>query len=152
VQCRERWCNVVSPDLKLVPWTKEEDDKLLKCAQEFDRKWSDVAKVMAPRTDNQCWRRWKGLEQQMSPYREYSLRRRKVPVSKADKGKPTLARMLAHPQERTKLLKMYLHENFSINVKNPAAFMNDPVQRMVPPSLPTVTAFQRLLSGLLNFS
>lgn len=64
MQCRERWCNILDPQLNPDPWTNEEDEKLQSLVQEHGTgKWSKIAEFLSPRTDNQCWRRWKLLHQ-----------------------------------------------------------------------------------------
>eukprot|EP00249_Psilotum_nudum_P024573 c29226_g1_i2 orf=382-2736(-) len=62
VQCRERWCNVLDPSLKLEEWTDQEDRRLEEAvAKHGKHHWCAVANDLKPRTDNQCWRRWKCL-------------------------------------------------------------------------------------------
>ena len=62
VQCRERWVNILDPELNTGPWTPEEDQQLMaKVAEIGPGKWALVAAVLDRRTDNQCWRRWKVL-------------------------------------------------------------------------------------------
>lgn len=62
VQCRERWCNVLDPSLTLAEWTEEEDQRLEEAVEKHGQhRWSTVANDLKPRTDNQCWRRWKHL-------------------------------------------------------------------------------------------
>ena len=40
-------------------------------------KWSQVAQMLAPRTDNQCWRRWKALHQdELEDYRQTIQKKR----------------------------------------------------------------------------
>ncbi len=53
------------------PWSPEEDQKLLdSVARHGLGKWALVAIDLYPRTDNQCWRRWKtGRKDQLSAYR-----------------------------------------------------------------------------------
>ncbi|OZJ03119.1 hypothetical protein BZG36_03880 [Bifiguratus adelaidae] len=44
VQCRERWMNVLSPEINNGPWTPEEDEILLKRVADFgEHSWSAVA-------------------------------------------------------------------------------------------------------------
>jgi hypothetical protein len=66
VQCRERWSNILDPKLqstKNLPWTIEEDAKLLEIAPRLNFKWSAIStSAFHPRTDNQCARRWKYLQ------------------------------------------------------------------------------------------
>ena len=61
IQCRERYCNILDPELKSEEWSPEEDEKLLLLVEEVGQKWAEVAKRIGNRTDNQCWRRWKRL-------------------------------------------------------------------------------------------
>lgn len=62
VQCRERWVNVLNPELRAEPFTAEEDRKLEALVEVYGTsQWSKVAAEMAGRTDNMCWRRWKVL-------------------------------------------------------------------------------------------
>ncbi|KAJ1929578.1 hypothetical protein IWQ60_001065 [Tieghemiomyces parasiticus] len=62
VQCRERYCNVLHPRVNQGPWTRREDDNLVRLIQTHGAgKWSQIAQLMPLRTDNLCWRRWKLL-------------------------------------------------------------------------------------------
>jgi len=65
VQFRERWVNILNPVLNNGPWADEEDNKLRQAiATHGLGKWALVASILHPRTDNQCWRRWKALNQE----------------------------------------------------------------------------------------
>lgn len=67
VQCRERWANVLTPDVKSGPWSPEEDAALLESVDKFGiGKWSRVSKELPGRTDNACWRRWKEINRHKS--------------------------------------------------------------------------------------
>ncbi|KAF8025198.1 hypothetical protein BT93_F2135 [Corymbia citriodora subsp. variegata] len=61
VQCRERWVNSLDPSLNWNRWTPEEDAMLEAAIAEHRHCWSKIAACLAPRTDNQCRRRWKVL-------------------------------------------------------------------------------------------
>ncbi|KAG6542223.1 hypothetical protein Mapa_016351 [Marchantia paleacea] len=62
IQCRERWCNVLNPEIKLDTWTEEEDQTLRESvALHGPHRWSAIAADLKVRTDKQCWRRWKIL-------------------------------------------------------------------------------------------
>lgn len=66
VQCRERWVNVLNPELSTTPFTAEEDTRLLALVQEHGTgHWAQLAALMPGRTDNQCWRRWKIIQKRM---------------------------------------------------------------------------------------
>lgn len=67
-QCRERYCNVLSPEVRSAPWTTSEDERLEAAVREHGvGKWSRVARSLAgaaedtQRTDSQCARRWSHL-------------------------------------------------------------------------------------------
>jgi hypothetical protein len=51
-QCRERWHNQLSPDVRKDKWTKEEDETIIKCWKEFGPLWSRMALLLKGRTDN----------------------------------------------------------------------------------------------------
>jgi len=63
VKCRERFVNVLDPTMqpaKHRPWTPAEDVKLFDLVEKLGAgKWSQIAKEMGDRSDNQCYRRWK---------------------------------------------------------------------------------------------
>jgi len=61
IQCRERFCNILDPNLEEVEWKNAEDLKLLSLYERYGNKWSKIAKEFGNRTDNTCWRRWKYL-------------------------------------------------------------------------------------------
>lgn len=61
LQCRERYCNVLSTDIDMSEWTSHEDLKLITLVMLWGKKWSKIAKMFNGRTDNQCWRRSKIL-------------------------------------------------------------------------------------------
>jgi hypothetical protein len=67
LQCRERYCNVLDSKIRHKQWTEEEDDELLQycCHENYKGKWSLIASSMKNRTDNQCWRRWRKIHQNL---------------------------------------------------------------------------------------
>ncbi|KAI0218551.1 hypothetical protein L0F63_005077 [Massospora cicadina] len=62
VQCRERWMNVLRPDLDHTAWSPYMDAILCRLVNTHGLgKWSLLASKIKGRTDNQIWRRWKTL-------------------------------------------------------------------------------------------
>ena len=56
----------------------QENKKLDEAVQIYGLgKWSQVAQMLAPRTDNQCWRRWKAMHhEELDGYRHTILKKR----------------------------------------------------------------------------
>ncbi|KAJ7566647.1 hypothetical protein O6H91_02G112800 [Diphasiastrum complanatum] len=78
VQCRERWCNVLDPSLKREDWSEKEDKRLEEAVKKHGaHHWAAVANELKPRTDNQCWRRWRFLnpEHQAAFQKDVRIRR-----------------------------------------------------------------------------
>jgi len=51
-QCRERWKNQISSEVKKGDWTVEEDALIVVCVSELGTKWSEISKHFVGRTDN----------------------------------------------------------------------------------------------------
>lgn len=78
VQCRERYCNILDPELNQGPWSVKEDELLLRLvAQLGNGKWATISKKIEGRTDNQCWRRWRQLNPASTCTRSNSNKRQK---------------------------------------------------------------------------
>ncbi|XP_031734011.1 transcription factor MYB3R-2-like, partial [Anarrhichthys ocellatus] len=59
VQCQRRWQHIKNPELVKGPWTKEEDERVLKLVQTFGvKRWSLIAKQLLTRNGKQCRERW----------------------------------------------------------------------------------------------
>ncbi|KAK8881749.1 hypothetical protein M9Y10_044385 [Tritrichomonas musculus] len=65
-QCRERYKNYLSPDIKNGPWTKEEDDLLKEKYNEYGPHWSSISKFFKSRSDVNIKNRWSALSFHMS--------------------------------------------------------------------------------------
>lgn len=60
-QCRERYYNHIDPRLVKGNWTEDEDSFILSQQNMLGNRWSDIAKVLQGRTENQIKNRFKSL-------------------------------------------------------------------------------------------
>ncbi|XP_045468555.1 transcriptional activator Myb isoform X1 [Harmonia axyridis] len=59
VQCQQRWTKVVNPALVKGPWTKEEDELVIKLVAKYGaKKWTTIARSLNGRIGKQCRERW----------------------------------------------------------------------------------------------
>jgi hypothetical protein len=65
-QCRERWINQISPDLKKDDWTAEEDEILVQGQQTFGNNWAVICQYLAGRSSNNVKNRWSLICRQKS--------------------------------------------------------------------------------------
>lgn len=61
-QCSQRWQRVIDPKISKLPFSEEEDQKLIKLLEKYGPKlWTKVAQEMGNRSDVQCRYRYKQL-------------------------------------------------------------------------------------------
>jgi hypothetical protein len=61
-QCRERYEHYLAESLSTCPWTKEDDDRLIRIANEYGHRWTEMTKHFPGRNPNNLKNRWhKGL-------------------------------------------------------------------------------------------
>lgn len=59
VQCLHRWQKVLNPNLVKGPWTKEEDEAIVKLVQQYGAEnWSMIASNLPGRIGKQCRERY----------------------------------------------------------------------------------------------
>jgi hypothetical protein len=64
-QCRERFYNHLNHGLNKSAWDESEDQFLIDMQKQLGNKWSEIAKGLAGRTENQVKNRWKSLVKKM---------------------------------------------------------------------------------------
>ena len=64
-QCHDRWVYYLSPKVNNMPWSEEEDQKLIHECYELKGKWVQIAKKFKGRTDIQIKNRWNLLKKQL---------------------------------------------------------------------------------------
>ena len=57
-QCRDRWLNYLSPNIRKDPWLWAEDKLLVEKINEMGTHWSNIAKYFVGRSDNHLKNRW----------------------------------------------------------------------------------------------
>ena len=60
-QCRERWINVIDPNVRRDKWTPEEEYKILKLWKEHGSKWHEISLLVEGRTEIQVKNRFNCL-------------------------------------------------------------------------------------------
>ena len=60
-QCRERWYNHLSPELRKEKWESTEDVIIIEKHLELGNRWSEIASNLQGRTENQVKNRYKSL-------------------------------------------------------------------------------------------
>ncbi|CAN6328052.1 unnamed protein product [Urochloa humidicola] len=57
-QCRERWFNHLSPDIKKTAWTEKEEKVLVSLHRKHGKKWAKIAKQIPGRPENSIKNNW----------------------------------------------------------------------------------------------
>ena len=63
-QCKERWGKYLSPSVNNGPWSKEEDELLLKKYHEMGSQWTLIATFFNGRSDTNVKNRWLQIERE----------------------------------------------------------------------------------------
>ena len=88
-QCRERWFNHLNPELLKGQWSEEEDKYIIRKQLDIGNKWSEIAKYLQGRTENQVKNRWKSLKKKEEKQRKKDQRmkkRQKLRISHKNEG------------------------------------------------------------------
>ncbi|KAH0792087.1 Myb-like DNA-binding domain containing protein [Histomonas meleagridis] len=82
-QCRERYKNYLSPNIRNDPWTPEEDKILIQKYSELGPKWSTIASFLDRRSDVNIKNRWTSLSchhtKKLQMQQKEELSNKKVP-------------------------------------------------------------------------
>ena len=80
-QCKERWFNYLSPNVKFLPWTFEEDQKLERLHSEYGAKWVKIAQFFPSRTDTNIKNRWMVLQRQKKRLEKKAIQQQELQFS-----------------------------------------------------------------------
>ena len=61
IQCRERYCNILTPEVTKKNWSLNEDVRVVLGTAVHGRNWAKTSRLLSGRTDNHCRRRFKYL-------------------------------------------------------------------------------------------
>lgn len=70
-QCRERYINIVDPDLNKEKWTVAEDLQLMELHSELGNRWVQIQRKMPGRTDNDIKNRYNSFLRRFMNFEQY---------------------------------------------------------------------------------
>ncbi|CAG9313205.1 unnamed protein product [Blepharisma stoltei] len=82
-QCRERWFNILNPDVKKGEWKPEEDSLIFQMYQTYGPKWTMIAKSLPGRTENSIKNRFYSAIRKI---KSHSMMKCEEKMEKADPG------------------------------------------------------------------
>jgi hypothetical protein len=71
-QCSQRWYRGLDPTISKVPWSKEEEDRLVTLIAQFgDRSWTAIASRIGNRSDVQCRYKYRQIQKEKAKEGEF---------------------------------------------------------------------------------
>ncbi|KAJ3439146.1 myb DNA-binding domain superfamily protein-related [Anaeramoeba flamelloides] len=106
-QCRERWRNQLNPNINRGPFTKEEEELLIKKQAELGTRWSVLSTFFKGRPDNMLKNYWYSLQAQRKKRKNTTKKKRKPQTAprkrKSSTPKPKLQQKpTAKPKQNNK--------------------------------------------------
>ena len=104
-QCRERWKNEISSEVKKGGWTVDEDALIVACVSELGTKWSEISKHFVGRTDNAIKNRYNSEVRKYRRAEQRTIREEwaKHPQAKRPRPRQESRPSTALPRVRLKL-------------------------------------------------
>lgn len=79
-QCRERFKNYLSPNIKNLPWTHEEEVLLEEKVKEFGQKWAKIALFFEQRSDVNVKNHWTAMQNRQQRERSLQAEKNEIPM------------------------------------------------------------------------
>ena len=117
-QCHDRWVYYLSPRVCNDPWAQEDDEKLIRLAQELNGKWVQIAKRFKGRNDTQIKNRWNTLRKTKDLP---EIRKKKVPTANDQNRTPIIDSSKYEGQNQCDMINSIL-DNFTNRASNEESF------------------------------
>ncbi|EOD33627.1 hypothetical protein EMIHUDRAFT_441483 [Emiliania huxleyi CCMP1516] len=126
-QCRERWHNHLTPDVKKEKFTAEEDKAIVAAVARHGTRWCQIVKEIPGRSDNAIKNRWNALTRKLQRMRRREAQReseRERATGRSGEqelggqlgGPPAAQQMLASPNQAAELARQLLASGLDLGL------------------------------------